>query len=90
MKPRMRLLPNLCLALAGMLTLAMPCAIMRPAESSDAILTVTASQPAGMTVDLDRDRGPLWVIHPLDDHPELNSEDTHSKMIWQVRRLDVE
>jgi hypothetical protein len=37
-----------------------------------------------------RDKGPLWVIYPLDDHPELNGQETHSKMIWQVRRLDVE
>jgi hypothetical protein len=37
-----------------------------------------------------RDKGPLWVIYPLDDHPELNGQETHAKMIWQVRRLDVE
>lgn len=161
----MHVLRNLCLALAGVLTLA----LIRPAASSDAILTVTASQPAAVTVDLDlaalqlmphhaiatstpwtegvssyegvlmrdllhqlgvsgatvklialndyavtipaadfdkydvvlayardgqamsvRDKGPLWIIYPLDGHPELNDEDTHSKMIWQVRRLDIE
>jgi hypothetical protein len=37
-----------------------------------------------------RDKGPLWVIYPLDDRPELNGQETHAKMIWQVRRLDVE
>jgi hypothetical protein len=37
-----------------------------------------------------RDKGPLWVIYPLDQHPELNSEETRSKMIWQVRRVVVE
>ena len=161
----MHVLRNLCLALAGVLTLA----LIRPAASSDAILTVTASQPAAVTVDFDlaalqqlphhtiatstpwtegvssyegvlmrdllhqlgvsgatvklialndyavtipaadfdkydvvlayardgqamsvRDKGPLWIIYPLDGHPELNDEDTHSKMIWQVRRLDIE
>ena len=37
-----------------------------------------------------RYKGPLWVVYPLDDHPELKNEDTHAKMIWQVRRLEVE
>jgi hypothetical protein len=37
-----------------------------------------------------RDKGPLWVIYPLDDHPEIDGQETHAKMIWQVRRLDVE
>lgn len=36
------------------------------------------------------DKGPLWVSYPLDQHTELNSEETHSKMIWQVRRVVVE
>ena len=165
----MRLIPKACLAIAAAVLLAAPFASIRPAASSDAILTVTASQPAAVTVDLDlatleqmphhtvatstpwtegvssyegvllrdllhglgvsgttiklialndyaitipaadfekydvvlayawdgqampvRDKGPLWVIYPLDDHPELKNEDIHSKMIWQVRRLDVE
>ncbi|WP_157953545.1 molybdopterin-dependent oxidoreductase [Zobellella maritima] len=36
-----------------------------------------------------RDKGPLWIIYPLDDYPELRSLDTDSKMIWQLRRLTV-
>lgn len=36
-----------------------------------------------------RDKGPLWVIYPLDAHPELNAQETHAKMIWQVRRMEV-
>lgn len=36
-----------------------------------------------------RDKGPLWVIYPLDDHPELNVQEIHAKMIWQVRRMDI-
>lgn len=37
-----------------------------------------------------RDKGPLWVIYPLDEHPEINTSETLSKMIWQVRRMDLE
>jgi len=36
-----------------------------------------------------RDKGPLWVIYPLDQHRELGTE-THAKMIWQVRRVVVD
>ena len=165
----LRLIANIWLSVGAALLLAAPLAAARPAASSDAILTASASQPAAVTVDLDRaaleqmshhtiatitpwtggvssyegvllhdllhrlgvsgttikltalndyaitipaadfdkydvvlayardgqampvrDKGPLWVVYPLDGHPELNNEDTHSKMIWQVRRLEVE
>jgi hypothetical protein len=36
-----------------------------------------------------RDKGPLWVIYPLTDKPELDTEITKSKMIWQLNRLDI-
>jgi hypothetical protein len=163
------LIPKICLSVGAALLLAAPFAAMPPAAASEAILTVSGSHPAAVTVDLDlatleqlphhtiatstpwtegvssyegvllrdllhrlgvsgatvkltalndyaitipeadleqydvvlaytrdgeampvRDKGPLWVIYPLDDHPEINNEDTHAKMIWQVRRLDVE
>jgi hypothetical protein len=163
------LISKISLIVGGALLLAASFAAMRPAVSSDAILTVSASHPAAVTVDLDlaaleqmphhtiatgtpwtegvssyegvllrdllhqlglsgatikltalndyaitipaadfykydvilayardgqampvRDKGPLWVVYPLDGHRELNNEDTHAKMIWQVRRLDVE
>jgi hypothetical protein len=50
----MRLLRSLSLAVAGILMLATPFALMRPAasSSSDTILTISAPQPA-VTVDLD-------------------------------------
>lgn len=165
----MRLTSKFFLIAGGALLLAASFAAIRPAASSDAILTVSASHPAAVTVDLDlaaleqmphhtiatatpwtegvssyegvllrdllhqlgvsgatikltalndyaitipagdfdkydvvlayardgqampvRDKGPLWVVYPLDGHAELNNEDTHAKMIWQVRRLDVE
>ena len=165
----MRLIRSFGLALAAAFLLSTPFALVGSAASSEAILTVSVSQPAAVTVDLDlaaleqmphhtiatstpwtegvssyegvllrdllhqfgvsgatiklsalndyaitiaaadfdkydvvlayardgqampvRDKGPLWVVYPLDDHPELKNEDTHAKMIWQVRRLEVE
>lgn len=37
-----------------------------------------------------RDKGPLWVIYPLSDQPNLKTEATHAKMIWQLARLEIE
>ncbi|MEP4544867.1 MAG: hypothetical protein ABJ000_01735 [Saccharospirillum sp.] len=36
-----------------------------------------------------RDRGPLFVIYPFTDEPELNSELYHNRSVWQVNRIDV-
>ena len=37
-----------------------------------------------------RDKGPLWIIFPQDDNPELTGLETDQKMVWQLRRLVVE
>jgi hypothetical protein len=37
-----------------------------------------------------RDKGPFWLIYPLDQHPELQNEMTATKMIWQIRTIDGE
>ncbi|MBK8160440.1 MAG: molybdopterin-dependent oxidoreductase [Rhodospirillaceae bacterium] len=36
-----------------------------------------------------REKGPLWIIYPLTDEPDLETEETKSKMIWQLNRLDI-
>ncbi len=37
-----------------------------------------------------RDKGPLWLIYPLSDTPDLRTEETHSKMIWQIKELVIQ
>lgn len=37
-----------------------------------------------------RDRGPLWVIYPWSDHPELKSETYYARSIWQLKSIHVE
>lgn len=37
-----------------------------------------------------RDKGPLWVIYPWSDKPELKTELYHSRSIWQLVRIKVE
>ena len=36
-----------------------------------------------------RDKGPLWIIYPLDQHAELRNAEHQARMIWQLRRIDV-
>jgi hypothetical protein len=37
-----------------------------------------------------RNKGPLWVIFPLKDFPELDGLETDQKMAWNLRQLIVE
>lgn len=36
-----------------------------------------------------RDKGPLWIVYPFDDRPELKSETIYSRCIWQLKSLIV-
>lgn len=37
-----------------------------------------------------RDKGPLWIIYPLTDRPDLNTPEVQSKMIWQLKAITIE
>jgi hypothetical protein len=37
-----------------------------------------------------RDKGPIWLIYPFDSHPSYRSEETYSRSVWQLIRLDVQ
>ena len=36
-----------------------------------------------------RNKGPLWIIYPWSDRPELRSELVYGRSIWQVKELAV-
>lgn len=36
-----------------------------------------------------RDKGPLWVIFPFTDNPELTTEIRYAQSVWQVARLTI-
>jgi hypothetical protein len=36
-----------------------------------------------------RDMGPLWIVYPRDDHPELQLETINARWIWQLIALEV-
>ena len=37
-----------------------------------------------------RDKGPLWIIYPRDQFPELKSSMFDKKWVWQLSQLEVQ
>ncbi len=36
-----------------------------------------------------REKGPLWVIYPFDQQPDLKTETNYGRSIWQLNRFEV-
>ena len=36
-----------------------------------------------------RDKGPIWVIYPWSEQPQLKTEVYHSRSIWQLKALEI-
>ena len=36
-----------------------------------------------------RDHGPLFIIYPFDEHPELLNEEIIVRSVWQINRIEV-
>ncbi|QXB97821.1 molybdopterin-binding oxidoreductase [Aeromonas sp. FDAARGOS 1418] len=58
-----------------------------PLEDGEKYPVLVAEKQDGKALTL-RNKGPLWVIYPLTDHPELNKELYHSRMVWQLTALE--
>lgn len=37
-----------------------------------------------------RDKGPLWIVYPRDQHPELQDIRYDYRWVWQLKALEVE
>ncbi|MFC3390900.1 oxidoreductase [Aidingimonas halophila] len=37
-----------------------------------------------------RDYGPIFVLYPFDDHPDLNNETIRFRSVWQVSEIHIE
>lgn len=37
-----------------------------------------------------RDRGPLFIIYPFDDHPHLHTEMHYNRSVWQVKAIEFQ
>ena len=36
-----------------------------------------------------RDKGPIWVIYPMDDHAELRDEAFNGRLVWQLKTIAI-
>lgn len=36
-----------------------------------------------------RDKGPIWVVYPTNQYPELDTHDVRGRWIWQLRELEI-
>ncbi len=34
-----------------------------------------------------RDKGPLWIMFPFDENPQLKAETIYSQSVWQLRKM---
>ncbi|MEQ1902468.1 MAG: molybdopterin-dependent oxidoreductase [Devosia sp.] len=60
-----------------------------PVEDAEKYPVLLAMEMNG-TVMTAKDKGPIWVVYPRDDFPELNNRNTDRRMVWQVKELIVE
>lgn len=37
-----------------------------------------------------RDKGPLWIVYPWDDDPDLRTEAIYARSIWQLARIRID
>jgi hypothetical protein len=59
-----------------------------PVEDAANPKVIVAYRMNGETMRV-RDKGPLWLVYPLSDDPALRNEATYSKMIWQIKALEI-
>ena len=52
-----------------------------------AVLIATSWNGKVMTV---RNKGPVWIVYPVDQHDELKDEIYSGRSIWQLNRITVE
>lgn len=37
-----------------------------------------------------RDKGPIWIVYPRDDHKELRNQKVDAKWLWQLSKISVQ
>ncbi len=52
-----------------------------------AVILATLRDGAVMSI---RERGPIWVIYPMDKEPALRTETIYTRSVWQVGSIEVE
>ncbi len=60
-----------------------------PAQDLRDINVIFATAMDGKALSV-RDKGPLFMIYPFDENPELFNEVYFSRSVWQITRIDVQ
>ena len=60
-----------------------------PMEDFERFDVLVATHMDGQRL-LPSDKGPLWIVYPRDDHPELQDIRYDYRWVWQLVRLKVE
>lgn len=58
-----------------------------PAEDWTVYRVILASRLNGNTMRV-RDKGPYWVMYPIDSDEKLGQQYYQSRMVWQVKSID--
>lgn len=59
-----------------------------PMEDAQTIPVILATRIDGQEIPV-RDKGPLFVIYPFDEQPELFNEVYFNRSVWQVKSIEV-
>lgn len=57
-----------------------------PASDIETIDVLVANRMNGQPMPV-REKGPLWIIYPLSERPDLLGPETEEKMVWQLHNL---
>jgi hypothetical protein len=58
-----------------------------PAEDWTERGAILAARHNGNTMEI-RDKGPFWIMYPIDSSAEFDTQVYHARMVWQVRGID--
>lgn len=58
-----------------------------PAEDTE-FNPILATRRAGVPLSI-RDKGPLFLVYPFDEFPQLSNEAIYARCVWQITRIDV-
>jgi hypothetical protein len=59
-----------------------------PIQDAKELDTILATHMDGKPMSI-RDKGPLFLIYPFDENPELYSEKYFSRSVWQIKEIEV-
>ena len=62
--------------------------VVIPTDDFEDYRVILAMQMNGKPMGV-RDKGPLWVIYPWSEHPELQTTVVHGRSIWQLKAMNV-